>query len=173
MLRAPDVDGMIVGEPEDGVVALATRADLTDARRHPEPDVPARRRTIVPHTAQGTFAGFLTMPFPAWDLLPLEHYTLPLEGKPYVLVETSRGCPYTCDFCVAPIHQGHKFRERDAKAIVDEMEAGQAHARRDALLPLGRHGHAQREDVLALLRRARSRATSASAGSATPAPTTS
>ena len=62
------------------------------------------------------------MPFPAWDLLPLEKYTLPLEGVPYVLVETSRGCPYTCDFCVAPIHQGHKFRERDAKAIVDEME---------------------------------------------------
>ncbi|MEP6917726.1 MAG: radical SAM protein, partial [Acidobacteriota bacterium] len=34
----------------------------------------------------------------------------------------SRGCPYTCDFCVAPIHQGHKFRERSAKAIVDEIE---------------------------------------------------
>jgi anaerobic magnesium-protoporphyrin IX monomethyl ester cyclase len=37
-------------------------------------------------------------------------------------VETSRGCPYSCDFCVAPIHQGHKFRERSAKAIVDEIE---------------------------------------------------
>jgi radical SAM superfamily enzyme YgiQ (UPF0313 family) len=68
------------------------------------------------------FADFAGMPFPAWDLLPLDRYTLPLEGKPYVLVETSRGCPYTCDFCVAPIHQGHKFRERDATAIVDEME---------------------------------------------------
>ena len=30
--------------------------------------------------------------------------------------------PYTCDFCVAPIHQGHKFRERSAKALVDEIE---------------------------------------------------
>ena len=39
-----------------------------------------------------------------------------------MLVETSRGCPYTCDFCVAPIHQGHKFRERSAKALVDEIE---------------------------------------------------
>ena len=77
---------------------------------------------IVPHTAKGTFAGFLTMPFPAWDLVPLSHYTLPLEGKPYIIVETSRGCPYSCDFCVAPIHQGHKFRERDPKVIVDEIE---------------------------------------------------
>ena len=37
-------------------------------------------------------------------------------------METSRGCPYTCDFCVAPIHQGHKFRERSPKALVDEIE---------------------------------------------------
>jgi len=42
--------------------------------------------------------------------------------KPYVLVETSRGCPYSCDFCVAPIHQSHKFRERSAKALVDQIE---------------------------------------------------
>ena len=26
--------------------------------------------------------------------------------------------------CVAPIHQGHKFRERSAKALVDEIERG-------------------------------------------------
>ena len=30
--------------------------------------------------------------------------------------------PYSCDFCVAPIHQGHKFRERSAKELVDEIE---------------------------------------------------
>ena len=121
MLRAPDVDGMVVGEPEDGILAIATRSDL-DALD----DIPSltfrRGDAIVPHKAQGSFAGFMTLPFPAWDLLPLEKYTLPLEGVPYILVETSRGCPYTCDFCVAPLHQGHKFRERDAKAIVDEME---------------------------------------------------
>ena len=61
-------------------------------------------------------------PYPAWDLLDLRRYALPLVDKPYVLVETSRGCPYTCDFCVAPIHQGHKFRERSAKSLVDEIE---------------------------------------------------
>jgi radical SAM superfamily enzyme YgiQ (UPF0313 family) len=62
------------------------------------------------------------MPFPAWDLLPLGNYQLPMVSEPYVIVETSRGCPYACDFCVAPIHQGHKFRERDPKALVDEIE---------------------------------------------------
>ena len=53
--------------------------------------------------------------YPAWDLVALDGYALPLVNKRYVIVETSRGCPYTCDFCVAPIHQGHKFRERRAE----------------------------------------------------------
>lgn len=121
MARAPEVDGMFVGEPEDDVVALAMR-DRLDVLNGIPGLTYRRHGEVVPHATQGVFAGFAGMPFPAWDLLPLEKYTLPLEGKPYVLVETSRGCPYTCDFCVAPIHQGHKFRERDATAIVDEME---------------------------------------------------
>ncbi len=91
------------------------------------------------------------MPFPAWHLLPLDRYTLPLVGKPYVLVETSRGCPYTCDFCVVPLHQGHKFRERSPKALVDEIERCARELNVEYLLSLGRHGHAQREDVLGVL----------------------
>lgn len=121
MARAPEVDGMFVGEPEDDVVALAGRDSLDDLSGIP--GLTWRRgHDVVPHAAQGTYTGFATMPFPAWDLLPLHEYTLPLEGRTYLLVETSRGCPYSCDFCVAPIHQGHKFRERDATAVVDEME---------------------------------------------------
>jgi radical SAM superfamily enzyme YgiQ (UPF0313 family) len=124
MERARAVDGMFVGEPEEGVVQLARLGSL-----HQMTEVasltcrPAGAAgPVVPHRAHGSYAGFLSMPYPAWDLLSLQAYALPLVNKPYVIVETSRGCPYTCDFCVAPIHQGHKFRERSAKALVDEME---------------------------------------------------
>ncbi len=121
MARAPQVDGMIVGEPEDAAVQLALVGSFDNAG-----DVASltwrHDGTAQPHRAHGTYAGFLQMPFPAWDLLDLSAYSLPLVDKQYIIVETSRGCPYTCDFCVAPIHQGHRFRERSAKAIVDEME---------------------------------------------------
>lgn len=121
MERAPGVDAMIVGEPEDAIVALATAPRGAD--RSAIPSLTFRRDgAIVPHTAKGSFTGFLEMPYPAWDLLNLRNYRLPMVGSPYVIVETSRGCPYSCDFCVAPIHQGHKFRERPAEALVDEIE---------------------------------------------------
>ena len=124
MSRVPDVDGMFVGEPEDGVMQLAALESLdgmpaiTSLTFRPQ----GAAGPVVPHRAHGSFSTFLTMPYPAWDLVSLKHYALPLVDKPYVMVETSRGCPYSCDFCVAPIHQGHKFRERDAKALVDEIE---------------------------------------------------
>jgi radical SAM superfamily enzyme YgiQ (UPF0313 family) len=124
MERVPEVDGMLVGEPEDGALQLARLDSL--ARRGEianliwrEPGGP-----VIPHRAHGSYNGFLTSPYPAWDQLTLSSYALPLVNKPYVIVETSRGCPYSCDFCVAPIHQGHKFRERSAKSLVDEIERG-------------------------------------------------
>ena len=123
MERAPAVDAMFVGEPEDGLIALAALPSIESA-----PEIPSLtcrvHGQVVPHRAHGSYTDFLNAPYPAWDLLDLRHYQLPLAGKSYVIVEASRGCPYSCDFCVAPIHQGHKFRERSAKAIVDEIERG-------------------------------------------------
>jgi radical SAM superfamily enzyme YgiQ (UPF0313 family) len=120
---------MFVGEPEDGVLQLARLESLDQLStipsltwRRPSTSPGSGGETIVPHVAQGQYTGFAQMPYPAWDLVPLPSYSLPLVNRSYVIVETSRGCPYSCDFCVAPIHQGHKFRERSPKALVDEME---------------------------------------------------
>jgi anaerobic magnesium-protoporphyrin IX monomethyl ester cyclase len=125
MEKAPDVDGMFVGEPEDAVLQLVGLDSLDRLAEIPSL-VFRRGDAIVAHRSHGTFTGFPEMPFPAWDLLPLNRYTLPLEGKPYLMIETSRGCPYTCDFCVAPLYHGHRFRERDPLRLVADIE----HAKR-------------------------------------------
>jgi radical SAM superfamily enzyme YgiQ (UPF0313 family) len=122
MERATSVDGMLVGEPEDAILQLAGLSSLERAGEVASLTWRTPGGAVVPHRAHGSFTRFLTMPYPAWDLLALDRYALPLVNKRYVIVETSRGCPYTCDFCVAPIHQGHKFRERSAKTLVDEIE---------------------------------------------------
>jgi radical SAM superfamily enzyme YgiQ (UPF0313 family) len=123
MDRAPAVDGMFVGEPEDGLLALGTLTSMDQLDSIPSLTF-RRNGQVIPHRAQGSFTSFLTAPYPAWELLDLSQYKLPLVNESYVIVESSRGCPYSCDFCVAPIHQGHKFREKSAKALADEMERG-------------------------------------------------
>jgi anaerobic magnesium-protoporphyrin IX monomethyl ester cyclase len=122
MERAAQVDGMFVGEPEDALLQLATLESTANLAEVPSLTWREPGGRVVPHRSHGSFSGFMSMPFPAWNLLSFKDYALPLVNKPYVIVETSRGCPYSCDFCVAPIHQGHKFRERSAKDLVDEIE---------------------------------------------------
>jgi len=123
MERAPEIDAMIVGEPEDAVLALVDLGSLDEADRVPAV-IFRRAGGLVRNRARGSFAGFPDMPFPAWDLLPLKGYRLPLVTKPYLLIETSRGCPYSCDFCVVPYFHGHKFRERSATRLVDDIQRG-------------------------------------------------
>ena len=82
MACAPQVDAMIVGEPEDAMLALAAQDTFT-----PEavPSLTWRRGgAVVAHSAHGSFSGFLDMPYPAWDLLDLRRYRLPMVGSPYV-----------------------------------------------------------------------------------------
>jgi anaerobic magnesium-protoporphyrin IX monomethyl ester cyclase len=114
---------LFVGEPEEAALQLArleSRDDLSSIA-----SLTWRRNdAVMSHRAHGSYGGFLEMPYPAWDLAPLRLYSLPLVNRSYVIVETSRGCPYSCDFCVAPIHQGQKFRERSPKVLADEMERG-------------------------------------------------
>ena len=63
-------------------------------------------------------------PFPNWDLLPVNRYSLlPLGtvAKPIVAVAASRGCPYRCTYCALE-NQGKIYRKRSVGNVVDEIE---------------------------------------------------
>jgi len=55
-----------------------------------------------------------SLPFPAWDLFPIERY------DQHVLL-TSRGCPFNCSFCAVPILWGRHWRARSVSNVVDEV----------------------------------------------------
>jgi radical SAM superfamily enzyme YgiQ (UPF0313 family) len=69
-----------------------------------------------------------SLPFPAWDLFPLENYWKlgfahgPLSTRKYLPLLTSRGCPYPCGFCVVPATNSQKWRARTAANVVDEID---------------------------------------------------
>jgi len=61
------------------------------------------------------------LPAPAWDLIKKENYMLPIVRKPYVLMETGRGCPYRWVFCVVPYFHGKKPRMKSVDKIISEL----------------------------------------------------
>lgn len=64
-----------------------------------------------------------TIPFPAWDLLPMEAYIVnhPEPSRQmdrFGVITTSRGCPYVCNFCYR-MEKGIRFRSADN--VMEEM----------------------------------------------------
>lgn len=63
-----------------------------------------------------------TIPFPARDLIKNRLYVRPDTGEPQATIQTSRGCPSQCIFCLSPIISGMKLRERSVGNIIAELE---------------------------------------------------
>lgn len=65
-------------------------------------------------------------PIPAWDIINLPGYwNLPYSHGPktpkFLPILTSRGCPYSCDFCVVPETNENHWRGNDPEQVVDEI----------------------------------------------------
>jgi radical SAM superfamily enzyme YgiQ (UPF0313 family) len=57
---------------------------------------------------------------PAHELCRYRRY---LERGGFVSVQTKRGCPFGCIYCVYPQLEGRRYRLRRVEAVVDEVEA--------------------------------------------------
>ncbi|HER43465.1 MAG TPA: radical SAM protein, partial [Candidatus Eisenbacteria bacterium] len=63
-----------------------------------------------------------SLPFPARELLNLNHYNERMNGRPMTTLITSRGCPFNCDFCASSEFFGIRWRARSVDNILAEME---------------------------------------------------
>jgi anaerobic magnesium-protoporphyrin IX monomethyl ester cyclase len=72
-----------------------------------------RGKYIVLNPPQELIQDIDVLPFPDRDLLSFEKY-------PLAVVQTSRGCPYSCIFCNINKFYGMKIRLREPKRVVDE-----------------------------------------------------
>ena len=68
-----------------------------------------------------------SLPFPAFHRIPFDKYNfvidVPSRGPlPAVNVMTSRGCPFSCNFCATPVNWGRRVRLRSPDKVCDEVE---------------------------------------------------
>ena len=64
---------------------------------------------------------------PDWSSIDPRTYPVAPHGMiahahPIAPIITTRGCPYSCTYCSAPITAGKRMRYRDPKNVVDEIE---------------------------------------------------
>lgn len=118
LAEKPYIDVVTKGEPEEIVYEL-TYNPVEEVRgivyRKP-------RDNAIVENPDHEPADLDALPYPAWDLVDLDGYRMPVTGERYVLLNTGRGCPYQCTFCVSGIYYGRKVRSRSVESIIGEIE---------------------------------------------------
>lgn len=117
---APGLDAVVKGEPEltvrDAALAHRDRKPLTGI-----PGLHLRGKHGKGNAPEREFADLDALPLPAWELVKTDLYRLPFSGRPFLLVGTSRGCPYNCRFCADAAYYGRALRVKSPERIVAEL----------------------------------------------------
>ncbi|SMH52025.1 radical SAM protein [Azospirillum agricola] len=127
----PHADVLVTGEIED--IAAGLFADLAAGTWRDR--------------YEGGRPDLRSSPVPRWDLYPN-------RGANLGTLQTSRGCPFQCDFCDVIQYLGRRQRHKDPEQVIAELEVLYRHGYRRVLLADDnftvhrRHAHA----VLAALR---------------------
>jgi anaerobic magnesium-protoporphyrin IX monomethyl ester cyclase len=96
-LAFPQIDGIIFGDGEGGVIRNRPAQLIANLDEQPWPD---RECIDIPRYLQ------------TWR----EHH-----GKASISIITARGCPYQCNWCSHSVY-GHTHRRRSPRAVAEEVE---------------------------------------------------
>lgn len=119
--------GVAFGVKQDGEkplqkFILAWQGGLQEAELLKIPGLVFRKKDGAFHVSENTETPHQLddIPFPDFSGFDLDKYAL-WRNKSYSII-TSRGCPYSCTYCAAPLVTGRRFRIRSAKNVVAEIE---------------------------------------------------
>ncbi len=114
LLHRLDLDVAVKGEGE-GVFPALVEA-LAAGREPPDlPGVVVRGRTSTPASGYLDLRG---LPGPDWGVLDLAAYR---EREGVVGMQSKRGCPRECTYCVYPGVEGTRIRQRSPETVASEI----------------------------------------------------
>ncbi|MBI4698941.1 MAG: B12-binding domain-containing radical SAM protein [Nitrospirae bacterium] len=120
------VDIVVRGEGELPLLNLLSGTDLTEIRGI----LYKQGNKIIDNGLAPVIEDLDTLPFPARHLLPMEKYFKRSprgnRNQRTISVITSRGCPYSCNFCslhTSGNEYGRKYRTRSPENVMTEIDA--------------------------------------------------
>lgn len=118
ILEHPEVDFIIGEESEFILEEIIQKKRLNDIAGLTYRD----NGKVIANSFQDLSIDLDALPFPARHLVNNDLYLMPDTGKRMGLILASKGCPFECIFCLAPIVDGKVFRLRSPESLVKEIE---------------------------------------------------
>ena len=142
-------DFVVRGEGEEAVAALAGYFE-GNREMSAVPGLSWRRGTETVHNLQAPPVMDLdSLPFP--DLSLVRSFgSIGMSGKRVVPLQTTRGCPFACNFCSVSKMFGRKLRKRTVENVLDEL--GQYNDGATHIFFYDDNFNADREHALAIAR---------------------
>jgi radical SAM superfamily enzyme YgiQ (UPF0313 family) len=126
-LRECKADFAVIGEGELTTLELLDKWDDEEGRKKVKGIAYLEKSEFKLNPNQELIKNLDELPFPAWDLINLKEYPPTPHGYqmkryPVAPIFTTRGCPFSCDYCASTNFWGSKFRSRSPQNVVDELE---------------------------------------------------
>ena len=131
LAHLPELDVVVRGEGEMTMLELCRKLEGASDRNGSLRNIAGlsfrHDGRVISNPPRPPIEDLDSLPFPAFHLIPFEKYNftvdVPGEGpRPAVNVMTSRGCPFSCNFCSTPVNWGRRVRLRSPKNVADEIE---------------------------------------------------
>ena len=121
ILKHSGARAAILNEPEQTIVDIAKR----DISHEVPSDIPGiaylRENQFIRSSSRGYLKDMDQLPNPAFHLLPMDKYFYELMGTNFTILESSRGCPYQCNFCYLGMY-GTRYRQKSIQRVIDEIK---------------------------------------------------
>ncbi|MCK5074258.1 MAG: B12-binding domain-containing radical SAM protein [Bacteriovoracaceae bacterium] len=121
MLKNENVDFVIVGEGEKAI-CLFLKEFLNDKNYKKVPSLGYKKNEELFFNPQCDNFHIDEIPFPDFSDFPTDRYQY--NKKTLSFIQTSRSCPWQCDFCSVHTTFGKKFRQRKSDQVIEEMKSG-------------------------------------------------
>ena len=123
----PEIDYCVLGEGEATLVELAANLGDGGACDRVPGLAMLRDGEFVRSVPRERIREVDKIPWPAWDLFPVEKYLTSDNGHGVHLgrsmpILATRGCPYKCTFCSNPVMYGNLWMPREPADVLDEIE---------------------------------------------------
>ena len=107
---------ILLGEPEETALDVCRSSNLSQV-----PGLIYKEGQRWIKTSPRVPIDLAHLPEPAYHYLDIGRYHYEVLGDKFVILEATRGCPYTCTYCSLTM-QGNRFRKKPVSQVVRDMQ---------------------------------------------------